>query len=37
MVYFRALSGARRDRLQTPDKSAGADDACAMATPGLAA
>ena len=33
MVYLRALSGARRDRLQTPLKSVVGADFCGFATP----
>jgi len=33
IVYFLALSGARRDRRQTPDRSTGGAPAWAFATP----
>src|SRR5258708_20539299 len=35
IVYLRVLSGGRRDRLQTPEISGAADDACAFTTPEL--
>src|SRR6266851_310209 len=37
MVYLRALSGARRDRLQTPLKSVVGAVFCAFVTPGFSA